>query len=126
MTGPAAPAARFRRTTTVRWRNAAEYSAACLKASHAGSKLGPYLRSLGGDAPMPARRRSTQNAVDTDTLRRLLGQIGRIGSNLNQLARSANRGRPVFEQDIREELNELRVIHAAILNALGRPPQGDP
>jgi hypothetical protein len=52
-------------------------------------------------------------------LARLLGQVGKAGSNVNQIARSANMG----DQDFfgtAETLQELREAAQAIQAALGR------
>ena len=43
-----------------------------------------------------------------------------IGSNLNQLARTANTGEIVDQRELSESIAELRPVRDAIMSALGR------
>jgi len=84
-----------------------------------GLSIGAYLRALAlGDAGPRAVRRPP---VERKELARLLGHIGKVGSNLNQLAHAFNRDGRV------PGLAELNVIRGhviemrnALIKALGR------
>jgi len=89
-------------------------------AERAGLTSGSYVRSvlLGAPAPRQARR----PPVERRELARLLGALGHIGGNLNQLAHASNAGQPVARRDIVAALAELAPVRDAILAALGRAP----
>lgn len=58
-------------------------------------------------------------ALDTRLLTQLLGQLGKVGSNVNQLARRAHRdGAAPQEITIKEIAQDVASIRAAILAAL--------
>ena len=61
------------------------------KAKAAGLTLSALIRQALNDAPMPRRRRRV--AVDPALIR----ELARVGNNLNQLARWANRDRQAVE-----------------------------
>jgi hypothetical protein len=92
-------------------------------ATKAGLSVGAYLRSLalGSTGPRAVRR----PPIERKELARLLGHIGKVGSNINQLAHGFNRngtlpGYPVLLA-IRAEIGEMR---EALMKALGRDHQG--
>jgi len=89
-------------------------------AEEAGLAPGSYVRQrlLGGEPPRPVRR----GPADRRELAKLLGQLGRIGGNLNQLAKAANTGVLVYTNEIDAALAELRQTRAAIMTALGHEP----
>jgi len=89
-------------------------------AERAGLTPGSYARHavLGAPAPRQARR----PPVERRELARLLGELGHIGGNLNQLARSMNTGALVYEADIGAALAGLAEMRSAVLKALGREP----
>ena len=89
-------------------------------AERAGLMPGSYAREalLGKPAPRQVRR----PAVERKELARLLGQVGHIGGNLNQLAKAANSGVVVYEGEIDAALRGLAEVRDAILLALGRAP----
>lgn len=75
-------------------------------ADRAGLTLGSYLRSRALETPtMRAIRRPT---AAVDVLKRLLGQVGKIGGNLNQLAKGVNRGETPLVTDIHDTLAAIR------------------
>lgn len=63
------------------------------------------------NAPIPKKARRTSNA-DEQALARILAQLGKIGSNLNQLAKVANSNGDLTAvrniNEVKEELAELR------------------
>ena len=89
-------------------------------AEDAGLTAGSYARDrlLGGSAPRQVRR----PPADRKELARILGELGKIGSNLNQLAHSANVGAVLFSNEIQEALDSLNGPREAILRAMGRTP----
>lgn len=63
----------------------------------------------------PRRRKATP---ERETLIRILGELGKIGSNMNQIARSVNRGRPQDMANIDRGLNEVKQIGDLIRDIL--------
>ena len=87
-------------------------------ASRAGLTRASFQRvqSLG----TPPKTRSTRRApVEREMLAKALGQLGRVGNNLNQLARAANLDRTEREQ-IMGVIADLRELLPLFLEALGR------
>ena len=79
------------------------------------------------DVPLPARRRPS---VDTQLLAKVLAELGKIGSNINQIAYHLNAGRPgdVTEGSIQAALAELLEWRTALMQSLGyernrKPPK---
>ena len=60
--------------------------------------------------------------VERQALALLLAQIGRVGGNLNQLAKAGNSGLPVDASDVAPVLADLRAIRDEIRAMLGRKP----
>ncbi len=92
-------------------------------ASQAGLTRASYQRVQSLSAP---KTRSTRRApVERELLAKLLGHIGKLGSNLNQIARDANMGLGL-RADLASVLADLRRLIPVILRALGRdpPPNG--
>lgn len=89
-------------------------------AGRASLTAGSYARNavLGAPAPRQVRR----PPVERRELARLLGELGHIGSNLNQLAKSSNMGEIVYEADVLDMLASLVPVRDALLKALGREP----
>lgn len=71
-------------------------------------------------APKPRRRTP---AADERDLARILGQLGKWGSNLNQLAHQANMDEPVRPSQFEELADQVRTASRAVLEALGRGHQ---
>ena len=89
-------------------------------AERAGLTAGSYSRQilLGAPAPRQVRR----PPVERRELVRLLGALGHVGGNLNQLAHMAHSIFPVDRHALLETLNGLAAVRDAILKALGRAP----
>jgi hypothetical protein len=93
-------------------------------AQNAGMSVTSFLcwRALGGERPGPRLK-----GADIDMLRKLLAQMGKRGSNLNQLAHHLNscEGRELEDQvqgmraDHAAALAEHHAVCAAIMTALG-------
>lgn len=89
-------------------------------AERAGLTAGSYARQtvLGAPPPRQVRRPTVEKLL----LSKLLGQLGKIGGNLNQLAKATNQGMVVYQNEILVALGGLRVVRDAIMVALGREP----
>jgi hypothetical protein len=89
-------------------------------AEEARLTAGSYARQvlLGGPAPRPVHK----SPVERQELVRLLGQLGHIGGNINQIAKSQNTGVTVYESEIVAALRAVTDMRDAIMLALGREP----
>lgn len=89
-------------------------------AARAGLMPGSYARQvlLGAPAPRQVRR----PPIERRELARLLGEMGHVGGNLNQIARDMNLGRGVVRDELGRQLHGLGLVREAILRALGREP----
>ena len=99
----------------------AEYAEIVAGSEAAGLTLASYAREkvLSGSPRKPSRRPQRDAAL----LARVLAELGRIGSNLNQIARALNLGDTRGLGDTLAELSaglkELRAAADAIKQALG-------
>jgi hypothetical protein len=88
-------------------------------ATKAGLSIGAYLRSLalGSSGPRAVRR----PPIERKELARILGHVGKIGSNLNQLAKAYNRDRilPGFPELLAMQ-RDVREMRDGLMKALGR------
>ncbi len=98
----------------------AEHASITADAERAGLRTGSYARGVLLQAPTP--RQVRRPPVERKELARLLGELGHLGSNLNQIARASNVGEPPEQEELSEALTGLARIRAAILSALGRDP----
>lgn len=102
----------------------AEYADVSAKADRAGLALAAYLRAAGiGHPGLRAQRRPP---ADHQALRRLLGELGRIGNNVNQIARALNSDKAVPPSEIRSALRVYVDVRAAIFAALGKDASEPP
>jgi len=98
---------------------AEELAAIHAAASRAGLSAGAFVRlqTLGAPGPRAARR----PPIERVELARLLGETGRLGSNVNQLARAANAaGDLPSAESLAETRAAVIAIRDAVLRALGR------
>lgn len=109
-----------RRTEALRFRlSLAERNAVDAAAEAAGVGPCTWVRvvvvAAVGHAPTPApsRRRKPEKAARD--LARVIGEVARVGNNLNQLARSANSGFDVDPVLIAEATEELRRLRETII-----------
>ncbi len=93
----------------------AAYEAA---AARAGYSVGEYFRVLADGKPtVRAARRPT---IEKTELARLVGLLGNLTSNVNQLARAANTAGFDVSADRLDQLsNDVRGMRAAVMKALG-------
>lgn len=103
--------------------NGAERTALIDRADRVGISISAYIRQQVLDVAPPRQR--PRPAVEVEKLSLLLGQIGKIGSNLNQIAARLNANEPARKTDfgylimLSKHIAEMR---AAILEAMGRAP----
>jgi hypothetical protein len=105
------------RQTLVRWTEE-EFNAIAAKADKAGLACAAFMRAaaLGDPGPRAQRR----PPADHKALRKILGELGRIGNNLNQIARALNAGELASLPELKEALRAYMAIRDAIFEALGK------
>ena len=89
------------------------------KAEMAGTSKAEYLRNLLIGTPMKVRY---EIVADMQDLRKLEGEYGKIGSNLNQIAKYFNTGGErslAMEDEIRQCISELFVLRKEVLRLAG-------
>lgn len=103
----------------------AEYALYLDRADKAGMPAAAFLRAAAlGDAGPRAQRRVPANA---QMLRQVLGHLGKVGSNLNQIARSLNRGRPDdMDEALMAALTDYARMRDMLYDALGKDPDHAP
>jgi hypothetical protein len=87
-------------------------------ADRSGLTPGSYARQVLLGAPTP--RQVRRPPVERRELARLLGEVGHVGGNINQIARDMNFGNGIDPWELKETLASLGRVRDAILNALGR------
>jgi hypothetical protein len=84
--------------------------------SRSGLAVGAFIRAAAfGDSGPRAQRRPP---ADHRALRQILGLCGRIGNNLNQIAKHLNADGQVSLHELKEALTAYLDIRTAILTAL--------
>lgn len=97
----------------------AEHATMNAAAAQAGLTVGPYLRALALGTPGP--RAVRRPPVEKEALARLLGELGRVGSNVNQLARVANTSGDLPVTNRLDAITaELAAMRDELMKALGR------
>jgi hypothetical protein len=97
---------------------AAEETQLALAADRAGLTVSSYVRAQSLAKPITRATRSPP--VNKAALAQLLGHIGQVGSNVNQIARQLNSGRDAQEiAEIAATLGAVREMRDAVLLALG-------
>ena len=105
------------RQSLVRWTDE-EFNALAAKADKAGLAVAAFMRASAlGDAGPRAQRRPP---ADHKALRQILGELGRIGNNLNQIARALNARQQLRLPELKEALRAYLVLRDAIFQALGK------
>jgi Bacterial mobilisation protein (MobC) len=101
-----------------------EFDAIAAKADKAGLAVAAFMRAaaLGDPGPRAQRR----PPADQQVLREGLGQLGRVGNNLNQIARALNIGKFPSPPELKEALDACKQICGRLYEALGKKPGADP
>jgi hypothetical protein len=88
------------------------------KCDAAGYSPSAFVLNILLGLPLPSRRHPS---VDTQMLAKVLAELGKIGSNINQIAHHLNAGRPgdVMEGSVDAAMNELLEWRMALMQALG-------
>ena len=89
------------------------------RANRAGLTAGSFLRAMMNNGA-PAPRSVRLPPADHVALREILGALGRIGNNLNQIALKLNRGRDVAFPALQQVLDEVMAARAELRIALGK------
>jgi hypothetical protein len=99
-----------------------DQEAAAIKemAASRGLTVGSLIYHAVLNAP-PPRKAMPRPRVETQILVRALGELGKIGSNLNQLTKYANMGR-TLEASIEATLRDFRELRLPFMQALGQEP----
>lgn len=93
-------------------------------ADRAGLTLGSYVRAR--ILTRPTTRATRSPPTNKAALARLLGEIGRVGSNINQIARQLNSGRDADEiADLALALRAVWEMRDAVLLELGMKAAAD-
>ena len=100
-----------------------ELAAINARADRAGLSRGAFLRAAALDTPGPRAQR--RPPADHVALRQVLGQLGRTGNNLNQIARALNAGEAYAPAELHEALQACLEARDAILSALNMHPSHD-
>jgi hypothetical protein len=103
--------------------NDAEQKILLAKKDQAGISIASLFRVAALDMPLPrATRRPT---INQKLGVQLLGQFGKIGSNLNQAMKHMNAGHPQWNI-VAEAARAILELRDAGMQALGREPQRKP
>lgn len=100
-----------------------EFNRISARADDTGLCFAAFMRAaaLDGNAGPRAQRRLP---TDHKVLRQLLGHAGRIGNNLNQIARALNSDEEANLPELRQALADYALIRNAIYEALSLEPSG--
>jgi hypothetical protein len=90
------------------------------KADRKGLTEGSYARDVLLDAPAP--RQVRRPPIERRELARLLGELGKVGSNINQLAKASNQGVLLYASELAPGVKALEDMRGELLAALGRAP----
>lgn len=91
------------------------------RAERSGLTLGGYFKSVVFNSPPPPQSR--RPSADREELGKLLAAIGRIGNNVNQLARVANAGSWPESEKLSQAVREIQWIRKSLMKALGVDPR---
>jgi len=98
----------------------AEFAEVSNRANDALLTPASYIRMAVMDTPPPRARR--RPSVEAEQVGRVLAQLGKIGSNLNQIAHQMNAGNSVAHETLARALTDVSVMRDACMGALNRKP----
>lgn len=94
------------------------------RAEQSGLTISGYFKAAVFNTP--PLKRSRRVTHDQESLARLLASVGRIGSNINQLARVANMGSWAEADMLMEAAADIRWMRRTLMAALGITPEPEP
>lgn len=98
-----------------------ELSSIAEMADRAALTIPSYARQILLDTPPP--RAVRKPSVDTQQVAKMLGELGKVGSNLNQIAHHLNAGTAgAGSNTITAALEDVQAMRDACMKALGRKP----
>ncbi len=101
-----------------------EFTAIAAKAEKAGLAVAAFMRAAAlGYAGARAQRRPL---IDHKALRQYIGQVGRLGNNINQIARALNSGEKASLPELQQVLRACIDILNRINDALGKKHGPEP
>jgi hypothetical protein len=98
--------------------SATEYQELNTLAEQAGLTIGSYVRSRA--LALPTTRAIRRPVVEVQVLTRLLGELHKIGSNINQTARRVNMGDTPLSGEITSTLAACRHVARQVTDLLNR------
>jgi hypothetical protein len=99
----------------------AEHADLLRRADEVGLSVASFVRVQTLDVPPP--RAARRPPIDRTVAAQVLGQLGRIGSNINQIARHFNAGATTPPPaDVAGAMSAVLDMRAACLQAMGRKP----
>lgn len=101
--------------------SAAEQAQIEEKAERAGLTPASYARAVLLNTSNPVRS-VRRPPIERLALAQLLGQLGRLNSNVNQIAKALNSNQAISRAEMRQAAGELAALRDAIRAALGRGP----
>lgn len=93
-----------------------------LAAHNAGVTLSDFIRAASLSQPLPSARSQRANrrpVKDAAELAKMLGAVGKIGSNVNQLAHRANLGSWPEARLLHEAAADIQWMRRSLMLALG-------
>src|SRR5208337_4397028 len=107
----------------IRWTDD-EFTSITDKADKSGLAVAAFMRAAALGSPGPRAQR--RPPADHKALRQILGELGRIGNNINQIARALNSGEKASLPDLQQALRAYVDIRNRIFDALGKNHGPDP
>lgn len=104
---------------TIRF-NDTEHAELLRRADAVGLTPASFVRSAVIDVAPPRAARTPP--VDRQLVAQVLAQLGKVGSNVNQIAHALNAGRPMSSPEVEQAMAAVLDMRAACLQALGRQP----
>lgn len=101
-----------------------EFNDIAANANAAGLCGAAYLRGAGLKGN-PGERSRYIPPVETEQLKTLRGDLGRLNNNVNQIAHQLNMGGYVAPADLRQVLLDYPGLRNAIFHAMGKEPSPD-
>ena len=97
-----------------------EHAELTRRADAVGLSVGAFIRMQSLDLPPP--RSSRVPPINRQMVAQLLAQLGKLGSNINQMARHMNQGGQLADWQLNEANHALGEMRDACMKALGRDP----